>query len=150
MHTHGESWHEGFNSSPSAVEWGRELRGGGQVAPLRLAGPCPDPPPAAGAAGNRRHPQRGRTGSAPHLLLPACFCTHRPCFRRTRWIIASLGAQMVKNHLKCRGPGFSPYTGEIPWRRKRLPTPVFLPGESRERGAWQATAHGGTEGQTTE
>ena len=57
---------------------------------------------------------------------------------------------MVKNHLKCRGPGFSPYTGEIPWRRKRLPTPVFLPGESQERGAWQATAHGGTEGQTTE
>ena len=42
---------------------------------------------------------------------------------------------MVKNHLKCRGLGFSPYTGEIPWRRKRLPTPVFLPWESRgQRG----------------
>ena len=26
--------------------------------------------------------------------------------------------------------GFSPWVGKIPWRRKRLPAPVFLPGES--------------------
>ena len=25
--------------------------------------------------------------------------------------------------------GFSPWVGKIPWRRKRLPNPVFLPGE---------------------
>ena len=25
--------------------------------------------------------------------------------------------------------GFNPWVGKIPWRRERLPTPVFLPGE---------------------
>ena len=25
--------------------------------------------------------------------------------------------------------GFNPWVGEIPWRRERLPTPVFLPGQ---------------------
>ena len=27
-------------------------------------------------------------------------------------------------------PGFNPWVGKIPWRRERLPTPVFVPGES--------------------
>ena len=36
---------------------------------------------------------------------------------------ASLVAQMVKNPLQCRKPGFHP------WRREWLSTPVFLPGE---------------------
>jgi len=26
-------------------------------------------------------------------------------------------------------PELNPWVGKIPWRRKRLPTPVFLPGE---------------------
>ena len=26
-------------------------------------------------------------------------------------------------------PGFDPWVGKIPWRRARLPTPVFWPGE---------------------
>ena len=38
--------------------------------------------------------------------------------------MASLVAQMVKN------PGFNPWVGKIPWRRKWQPAPVFLPGES--------------------
>ena len=32
--------------------------------------------------------------------------------------------------LQCRRPGFDPWFGKIPWRRKWQPTPVFLPGES--------------------
>ena len=32
-------------------------------------------------------------------------------------------------HLKCGRPGFSPWVGKISWRRERLPTPVFWPGE---------------------
>ena len=28
-----------------------------------------------------------------------------------------------------RRPGFDPWVGKIPWRRKCLPTPIFLPGE---------------------
>jgi len=31
--------------------------------------------------------------------------------------------------LQCRRPGFNPWVGKIPWRRERLPTPVFWPGE---------------------
>ena len=31
--------------------------------------------------------------------------------------------------LQCGRPGFDPWVGKIPWRRKRLPTPVFWPGE---------------------
>ena len=33
-------------------------------------------------------------------------------------------------HLQCGRPGFDPWVGKIPWRRERLPTPVFLPGKS--------------------
>ena len=33
--------------------------------------------------------------------------------------------------------------GEIPWRRKWQPTPIFLPGKFfMDRGAWWATVHG--------
>ena len=38
-------------------------------------------------------------------------------------------AQMVKN-LQCGRLGFDPWVRKIPWRRKWLPTPIFLPGES--------------------
>ena len=31
--------------------------------------------------------------------------------------------------LQCGRPWFSPWVGKIPWRRKRLPIPIFLPGE---------------------
>ena len=34
-----------------------------------------------------------------------------------------------KELLQCRRPGFNPWAGKIPWRRERLPTPVFWPGE---------------------
>ena len=30
---------------------------------------------------------------------------------------------------QCGRPGFDPWVGKIPWRRERLPTPVFWPGE---------------------
>ena len=31
--------------------------------------------------------------------------------------------------LQCRRPGLDPWVGKIPWRRERLTTPVFWPGE---------------------
>ena len=40
------------------------------------------------------------------------------------------------------------WMGKIPWRRKWQPTPVFLPGESMDRGAWWATVHGVAKSQT--
>ena len=42
----------------------------------------------------------------------------------------SLVAQMVKNLPAVRRPGFDPWVGKIPWRRKWQPTPIFLPGKS--------------------
>ena len=33
----------------------------------------------------------------------------------------------------CGRPGFDPWVGKTPWRRKWQPTPVFLPGESHGR-----------------
>ena len=41
----------------------------------------------------------------------------------------SLVAQLAKNRLQCGRPRFDPWAGKIPWRRERLPTPVFWPGE---------------------
>ena len=32
----------------------------------------------------------------------------------------------------CGVPGFDPWVGKIPWKRERLPTPVFGPGEFYE------------------
>ena len=65
---------------------------------------------------------------------------------------ASLVALVVKNlpPNAGNGRGFDPRVGKIPWRRAWQPTPVFLPGESMDRGAWRATVHGVTESYTTE
>ena len=42
---------------------------------------------------------------------------------------ASLVAQLVRIYLQCGRPGFDPWVGKILWRRERLLTPVFWPGE---------------------
>ena len=42
----------------------------------------------------------------------------------------SLVAQTVRVCLQCGRPGFNPWVGKIPSRRKWQPTPVFWPGES--------------------
>ena len=47
--------------------------------------------------------------------------------------MASLVAQMVNICLQCGRPGFDPWIGKIPWRRKWHPTPVLSPGESNGR-----------------
>ena len=36
---------------------------------------------------------------------------------------------------------FNPWVGKMPWRRPWQPTPVFLPGESMDRGARRAMVH---------
>ena len=42
---------------------------------------------------------------------------------------------------------FDPSVGKSPWKRKQQLTPVFLPGESQDRGAWQAMVHRVTKSQ---
>ena len=44
-------------------------------------------------------------------------------------IWASPVAHWQRIHLQCRRPGFDSWVGKIAWRRERLPTPVFWPGE---------------------
>ena len=39
---------------------------------------------------------------------------------------------MVKNPPAMWETGFDPWVGMIPWRRERVPTPVFWPGELHE------------------
>ena len=46
---------------------------------------------------------------------------------------APMVAQMIKNLLQCRRPGFNPWVREVPWRREWLPTLVFMPGEFHEQ-----------------
>ena len=47
-----------------------------------------------------------------------------------RYSWASLVAQLVKNPpTMWERPGFYPWVGKFPWRKERLPTPVFWPGE---------------------
>ena len=47
--------------------------------------------------------------------------------------MASLLAQTVKNHLQSRIPGFNPWGGKIPWRRKWKLTPAFFLENSMDR-----------------
>ena len=35
----------------------------------------------------------------------------------------------ISIYLQCRRPGFDPWVGKIPWRRKWQPTPVLWPGK---------------------
>ena len=50
---------------------------------------------------------------------------------------------VVKNPIARAGdmgsiPGFNPWVEKIPWSRAWQPTPVFLPGNPMDRGAWRA------------
>ena len=52
--------------------------------------------------------------------------------RQILYPLSHLGSLIVACkwiHLQCGRPGFDPWVGKIPWRRERLPTPVFRPGE---------------------
>ena len=64
---------------------------------------------------------------------------------------ASLGAQLVKNPPAMRETWFNPWVGKTPWRRGRLPTPVFWPGESHgQRSLVGYSPQGHKESDTTE
>ena len=63
--------------------------------------------------------------------------------RKCNW--ASQVALVVKNSSAHAGQakrnGFDPWVGRIPWSRKLQHTPVFLPEEPMDRGAWWTTVH---------
>ena len=55
-------------------------------------------------------------------------------------------AQLQWICLQCRRPRFDRWVGKIPWRKERLPTPVFWPGEFH----WLYSPWGCKESDTTE
>ena len=52
---------------------------------------------------------------------------------------------------RCKRLRLDPWVEKIPWRRKRQPNPVFLPGNFpwTEKEVWRATVHGVAESDTT-
>ena len=54
---------------------------------------------------------------------------------------ASLVAQLEKNTPVMQETRFDPWVGQIPWRRKWLPTPVFLLGESHGQRSLAGYTH---------
>ena len=63
-------------------------------------------------------------------------------------LLASLVAQMIQSLSTMWETWVWPWVGKISWKRKWLPTPVFLPGEFHGREAWWATVHRVMKGQT--
>ena len=63
-----------------------------------------------------------QAGSLPLAPPGKAMLTSKKCFLHFR--CGSGGSR-----LQCGRPGFDPQVGKIPWRRERLPTPVFWPGE---------------------
>ena len=60
--------------------------------------------------GREDHLEKGQATHSSILRLPLWLSWERIC-------------------LQCGQPAFDPWVGKIPWRRERLPTPVFWPGE---------------------
>ena len=60
-----------------------------------------------------------------------CSCSFPLWFITGYWISFPVlwWLRWLRIRLQCGRPGFSPWVGQIPWRRERLPTPVFWPGE---------------------
>ena len=66
--------------------------------------------------------RQGKTCSRSQSCRTNNFCMQGP--QR-----ASLGLSWWRRHLQYGRPGFEPWVGKIPWRRERLPIPVFWSGE---------------------
>ena len=61
----------------------------------------------------------------------------------------SLVTQMEKKLPATQEKVFNPWVEKIPWKREWLPTPVFLPGNSMDWGAWWAIQCIGHKGSDT-
>ena len=91
-------------------------------------------------------------------LLPGGGCPINVCWTKMRQILlgnntsesgnsydlswVSLVAQWERICLQCRSHGFNPWVRKILWGRAWMLSPVFLPGESHDRGAWWVTVQG--------
>ena len=62
-----------------------------------------------------------------------------------QWLSGKEPTCQCRRHKRQR---FDPWVGKIPWRMAWQSTPVFLPGESHDRGDCRATEHGVAKSQT--
>ena len=62
------------------------------------------------------------------LGLPFTACIKLECLLYGHFLTFSTWVRW-RIHLQCGRSGSDPWVGKIPWRRERLPTPVFWPGE---------------------
>ena len=123
------------------------------LVPSRSCLGSPEPGPGCSDRPSRCRQDGGRLASSPGLFFLLCFpdppawktCLHPPpgallpacCSyqggdlqKPMKPLRASQVALGERIHLQCERCGFNPWVGKIPWRRRRQPTPVFLPGES--------------------
>ena len=110
--------------------------------PLSLHTPLPE-----GWAKHPSHPSGPTPGCTP-MLAPYEEDTRPSPLGRSK-----PGNLLVSVHSPLPPPPrrFTPWVGKIPWRRKWLPTPVFMPGESHgQRSLAGCIVYGVTELDTTE
>ena len=93
---------------------------GEHVSPSRTPGPSTEP-----ARGQQHSTPQTKTVSPVMFVFPV-IKTGLP-----RWLSGKEPTYQHRRHI------FNPWVRKIPWRRKRQPTPVFLPGKSHGREAWQ-------------
>ena len=72
--------------------------------------------------------------NALYLII---FCIFHEYFSQVRSDFS--GSSDSKESACNAGDLLDPWVGNIPWRRKWQPTPLFLPENTMDRGAWQAT-----------
>ena len=63
--------------------------------------------------------------------IPVRFLGWDPVEKATHSIFLGFPCVSAGRESACNvgGPGFNPWVGKSPWRRERLPSPVFWPGE---------------------
>ena len=65
-------------------------------------------------------------------------------------VVFPSGSYSKESACNAGDPGYIPWVGEIPWRRERQPTSVFLPAESHgQRSLAGSSPWGGQELDTT-
>ena len=91
------------------------------------------------------------TGVGYQFLLQGIFLTQGLNLHLLHWqagsLLLSLWGSPCRRH---RRHGFDPWVGKIPWRRKKQPTQVFLPGESHGQRSLVAIVHRVAESDMTE
>ena len=86
------------------------------------------------------------TGVGRHSFLQGIFPTQglNPSLPHCRQVLYQLSYQ-GRILLQCGRLGFNPWVGKIPWRRERLPAPVFRPrevhGEFSRQEYWSGLPH---------